>query len=141
MRGKPIPIPVVAAPPDAATAAADPFFSQCAGAEPFALIVLGDSMEPEFREGDIIIVEPDGLLRDGVFVIAWAAGEWYFRQLRSRVDGAGWTLHPLNPVYSDIALDSLDRVRGVVIQKRHAGRRHVVTRYLPDADSVAKNEV
>ncbi len=139
MRGKPIPIPVVAAPSEATATASDPFFSQCAGAEPFALVVLGDSMEPEFRDGDVIVVEPDGLLRDGAFVVAWAEGEWYFRQLRKSADEARWILHPLNPVYPDIPLDTLDQVRGVVIQKRHAGRRHLITRYLPDADGVAQS--
>ncbi len=42
----------------------------CASAEPFALMVLGDSMMPEFEERDIVIVEPDGLADDGAFVLA-----------------------------------------------------------------------
>ena len=41
------------------------------GGESFALRVLGSSMEPEFNEGEIIIIEPDGLARDGAFVLAW----------------------------------------------------------------------
>ena len=47
----------------------------CSGAEPFALRVLGDSMAPEFADGDIIIVEPDGALHDGSFVLARPDGE------------------------------------------------------------------
>ena len=45
----------------------------CAGAEPFVLMVLGDSMAPEFAEGEIIVVEPEGLASDGSFVVAAAA--------------------------------------------------------------------
>ncbi len=55
--------------------------SDCAGGESFALRVLGSSMEPEFHEGEIIIVEPEGLARDGSYVLAWHQDEWTFRQL------------------------------------------------------------
>ena len=41
------------------------------GSESFALMVLGDSMVPEFNEGEIIVVEPDGATRDGSFVLAF----------------------------------------------------------------------
>ena len=37
----------------------------CAGGESFALMVMGHSMAPEFLEGEIIIIEPDGLAQDG----------------------------------------------------------------------------
>ena len=52
-------------------------------------------MAPEFNDGEIIIIEPDGALKDGSFVLAQLAGEWIFRQLRRR--GDGWALHALNP--------------------------------------------
>ena len=38
--------------------------SDCAGAEVFALQVLGQSMAPEFEEGEIIVIEPEGALRE-----------------------------------------------------------------------------
>ena len=41
----------------------------CAGGESFALMVLGHSMAPEFQEGEIIIIEPEGLAKDGSFVL------------------------------------------------------------------------
>jgi hypothetical protein len=44
-------------------------------------MVLGDSMEPEFVDGDIIIIEPEGLATDGSYVMAWLNDEWIFRQL------------------------------------------------------------
>lgn len=102
--------------------------SECSGAEVFALQVLGQSMAPEFDEGEIIVVEPDGALRDGSFVLAQLDGEWIFRQLRR--DGALWRLHALNPAFPSRALPDLAAVRGVVIQKSRPGRRRASKSYL-----------
>ena len=35
--------------------------SNCSAAEPFALQVLGDSMQPEFNNGVVIVVDPEGV--------------------------------------------------------------------------------
>ena len=96
----------------------------CSGGESFALRVLGDDMQPEFNEGDIIVIEPDGALRDGSFVLAQVAEGWTFRQLRAR--GDAWALHALNPARTDledVPLADLSSVHGVVIQKAVPGRR------------------
>ncbi len=93
----------------------------CESAEPFALMVLGDSMLPEFAEGEIIVVEPEGLARDGSYVVADHDGEPILRQLLRR-EGRWW-LHPLNPRYPDAELAGLEAVRGVVIQKSRPGSR------------------
>lgn len=101
---------------------------ECAGAEPFALMVLGDSMAPEFADGDVIVVEPEGLAGDGAFVVAEVDDGWTLRQLvRS---GDGWLLRALNEAYPPTALADLARVRGVVIQKRRPGRRSTLKRYV-----------
>ena len=101
----------------------------CAGAEPFALLVLGDSMAPEFVEGDVIVLEPEGLARDGSFVVAYAQGEWLFRQLvRS---ARGWSLRALAPHHPALPLADLSGVRGVVIQRSRPGRRCETKRYGP----------
>ncbi len=100
----------------------------CSGGESFALRVLGDSMAPEFVEGEIIIIEPDGALRDGCFVLAQQAGEWTFRQLQRA--GDAWRLHALNPDYADQALDDLGAIHGVIIQKAVPGRRRLSKHYL-----------
>lgn len=100
----------------------------CGGGEVFALRVLGDSMVPEFIEGDIVIVEPDGVVRDGSFVLANPDGEWIFRQLARGADG--WALRPLNPAYAQQPLSDLSAVRGVVIQKAVPGRRRLSKRYI-----------
>ena len=106
----------------------DAVLDSCAGGEPFALQVLGDSMEPEFREGEIVVIEPEGLATDGSYVLAWHADEWIFRQLRG--DGERWHLHALNPAYPDAPLASLEAVRGVIVQKAVPGRRRAGRRYV-----------
>ena len=98
------------------------------GSESFALMVLGDSMAPEFNEGEIIVVEPDGATRDGSFVLAFVGEEWTFRQLRR--EGEGWRLQPLNPAYPATPLPDLAALRGVVIQKALPGRRRASKRYV-----------
>lgn len=100
----------------------------CTGAESFALLVLGDSMAPEFVDGEVIIVEPEGLAVDGSFVVAQVAGEWTFRQLVA--DGNCWKLRALNPAYPESALSDLKPVRGVIIQKCRPGRRRALKRYV-----------
>lgn len=101
----------------------------CSGGESFALRVLGRDMEPEFREGDIVVVEPDGALRDGSFVLARPGGEWTLRQLARA--GAGWCLRALNaPAVPDLPLADLSCVHGVVIQKAVPGRRKLTKSYI-----------
>ena len=100
----------------------------CAGGESFSLMVLGHSMAPEFNEGEIVIIEPEGLAKDGSYVLAWHGDEWTFRQLR-RV-GTGWSLQALNPAFPDAALADLSAVRGVIIQKALPGRRRASKHYI-----------
>ena len=98
------------------------------GGESFALMVMGHSMAPEFLEGEIIIIEPEGLAKDGAYVLAWHDEEWTFRQLL-RAD-AGWVLHPLSPAFADVPLADLSAVRGVIIQKALPGRRRASKFYV-----------
>lgn len=61
----------------------------------FALRVTGDSMEPDFREGMVLIVEPELEAQPGDFVIAKNEDdETTFKQLVK--DGGDWYLKPLN---------------------------------------------
>lgn len=101
----------------------------CGGGESFALRVVGESMAPEFRDGEIIIVEPEGLAVEGSYVLAWHADEWIFRQLTR--DGAQqWRLRALNPAWPEAPAIPLSAVRGVVIQKAVPGRRRASKRYV-----------
>jgi SOS-response transcriptional repressor LexA len=64
----------------------------------FALRVSGDSMEPDFKEGAVLIVEPELEAQPGDFVIVRNGDEeTTFKQLVR--DGADWYLKPINPRY------------------------------------------
>lgn len=64
----------------------------------FALRVSGDSMEPEFQEGMLLIIEPELEPNPGDFVVARNGDdETTFKQLVK--DGADWYLKPLNERY------------------------------------------
>ncbi|MFP5417602.1 MAG: S24 family peptidase [Gammaproteobacteria bacterium] len=102
--------------------------SNCASAEPYALMVLGDSMMPEFEQGEIIVVEPSGLVRDGSYVVAYVNDEYIFRQIVKHEEG--WMLKPLNPLYENIPVADLDVAKGVVIMKKRPGRRKEQKSYL-----------
>ncbi len=105
-----------------------PEADDCGAAEPFALMVLGDSMAPEFVEGEVIVVEPEGLAQEGSFVVAQLEGGVVLRQLVR--ENAGWRLRALNPAYPVATIADFAAVRGVVIQKSRPGRRRSVKRYV-----------
>jgi len=87
----------------------------CSEAEPFALQVHGDSMEPEFKHGCIIVVDPAGVLKNECFVVAKNADGLIFRQLI--IDGDRCILRPLNPVYDEEEIAGLHMVTGLVTQQ------------------------
>ena len=107
--------------PRATATAAPP--TTCIEAEPFALRVTDDSMEPEFAAGCIIIVDPTGVARDGAFVLAEIDGQYIFRRLERT--GEGDRLVALADGYAPIALATgLASVRGVVVQRAGARRKY-----------------
>lgn len=92
----------------------------CAEAEPFALQVTDDSMEPEFAAGCIIIIDPSTVIRDGSYVFAKDLKDAYiFRRLRI-VDG-NYYLEPLNPAYDTFQIKGMSQIKGVITQR--AGKR------------------
>ena len=132
MPQKPFPIPVRPV-VEAPSPEEELTTSACASGEPYALMVLGDSMLPEFEPGEIIVIEPEGVARDGSFVIAYLEHEereedrHIFRQLVKHEEG--WMLKPLNPLFPNIAIDSLAVVKGVIIMKKKPGRRRAMKEY------------
>lgn len=85
----------------------------------FALRVSGDSMEPEFHEGMVLIIEPELDPQHGDFVVAKNGdNETTFKQLIK--DGADWYLKPVNPRYPIKPLGSSSIV-GVLraVEKRY----------------------
>lgn len=74
--------------------------SEVSGEHVFALRVIGDSMEPEFHDGEIIIIDPGVDAQPGDFVVVKnPEGEATFKQLKKY--GGRIVLHPLNPKYED----------------------------------------
>ena len=95
------------------------------GAEPFALRVIGDSMAPEFKDGCIIIIDPDGVISDGCYVLARHDDGFVFRQLV--YNGDGYLLKALQEGHEVIELSDLSPVAGVIVQqagRRRADRKH-----------------
>ena len=92
-----------------------PDISACASNSPFALQVLGDSMEPEFREGAIIIVDPSVPLHNKAYVVIDYKGETTFRQFVVREDKH--YLVALNDDYEDELITEEYTIRGIVSQQ------------------------
>ncbi|MHB1240940.1 MAG: S24 family peptidase, partial [Gammaproteobacteria bacterium] len=88
----------------------------CAANEPYALRVMGDSMEPEFPDGIVIIVEPGGVLQSGSYVVAMHEGQHIFRQLVIE-EGERWLLCPLKEGYPTLEISGSSAIKGVVVQK------------------------
>ena len=83
----------------------------------FALSVPDDSMEPEFREGETIIVDPTLPGKHNQFIIARVDGDTLatFKQLM--VVGSRTYLKPLNSRYPLVDVQGDVRVCGVVVGK------------------------
>jgi len=92
-----------------------PVPTYCKDPQCFALRVDGDSMEPEFNEGDIIIVSPNVDSPSGSYVIARVDGQVTFKQLRRHGDTI--LLHPLNPRHNDIMVQGSKKKSFKIIGK------------------------
>ena len=95
----------------------------------FALKVRGKSMEPEFKEGDTIIVDPDLYPNPGDYVVAKNGSEYAtFKKYRARginEDGEDvFELIPLNPDFATLN-SSVEQISiiGVVVEHRRQMRR------------------
>ena len=94
----------------------DEQLSSCASLEPFALQVLGDSMEPEFPDKCIVIIEPAKGALSGMYVMALVEGVRWFRQYLN--DDQGERLIALNDLYPEIPLAGLEwKVEGIIRQR------------------------
>jgi SOS-response transcriptional repressor LexA len=107
----------------------DDSLGSCAASEPFALQVIDDSMEPEFKKDCIIIIDPEGLATDGAYVIALIENGYIFRQLK--VHDGKYYIRPLNEAYMHETREiSLDAIEGVIIQQAAPnGRRKERKKY------------
>lgn len=99
----------------------------CSESEPFALQVHGDSMEPEFKDGCVIIIEPGGFIENECFVVAQNSDGLIFRQLI--IEDERYILRPLNPAYDEEEIEGMSKITGRVTQQagRHRkDRKHYV---------------
>lgn len=91
----------------------------------FALEITGDSMLPDFRPGDRVIIDPAVEPRPGDFVVAKleAEPEATFKKYRLRAPGVV-ELAPLNDDYPTIIMDDAHpgRVIGVMVEHRRYRR-------------------
>lgn len=103
--------------------------SGCAAAEPFALQVTDDSMEPEFKRKCIIVIDPTGVVRHGSYVIALIENGYIFRQVS--IEEGHYYLQPLNEAYMhEKRRIELAAIKGVVVQQAGPnGRRKDRKRY------------
>ena len=94
----------------------DDTMSGCASSEPFALQVIDDSMEPEFKKDCIIIIDPSGLAVHGAYVIALVENGYIFRQLS--IEDGRYYIQPLNEAYMHEKREiKLEAIEGVIIQQ------------------------
>ena len=103
--------------------------SSCSGSEPFALQVLDDSMEPEFKKDCIIIVDASATVKHECYVMASVENGYIFRQLL--IDDEKYFITPLNEAYihekREIAFEALE---GVIVQQASSkGKRKDRKRY------------
>ena len=96
--------------------------------EPFALRVVGDSMTPEFNDGNIIIVDPGLPAYQGAFVVVDFGGEILFGQYRFE-EQRHW-LYYLNRKHEPVELLGKYEFKGVIVQ-RSTGRRKELKHYDP----------
>ncbi|MBT4836389.1 MAG: S24 family peptidase [Methylococcales bacterium] len=90
-------------------------YSHCAESEPYALQVTDNSMEPEFPEKCIIIIESVTQCLHEVYATVEYDGELWFRQFCKEGDRA--YLRPLNPDYPIIELVRNYYIKGVITQR------------------------
>lgn len=95
----------------------------------FGLIVQGDSMAPEFKEGDRILIDPDVQPQPGDLVVARTNhGEVTFKKYRPRsINERGddvFELVPLNEDYATIRSDQVPcTIVGTLVEHRRYRRR------------------
>lgn len=88
----------------------------CASSEPFALQVTDNSMEPEFKRGCIIVIDPAGVIEHECYVMAEVENGYIFRQL-VRENGK-YYIQPLHQDYVHEKREiTIEAIKGVIVQQ------------------------
>ncbi|WP_421240172.1 LexA family protein [Aeromonas enteropelogenes] len=101
------------------------------GERAFAIVIRGNSMEPEFTEGDLVLIDPDEPLHPGDFVVAKnGEEEATFKKYRPRgfsEDGKEiFELAPLNDDYATMRSDRQPiQIIGTMVEHRRRRKRNI----------------
>ncbi|MEJ2142531.1 MAG: S24 family peptidase [Gammaproteobacteria bacterium] len=107
--------------------------SGCSSSEPFALQVVDDSMEPEFKKGVIIVIDSQGHVQSGSYVIAEIESGYIFRRLF--MEDGNYILRAAKEGIEDITISGLEQVKGVITQQAAPnGKRKDRVHYYPNGD-------
>jgi hypothetical protein len=68
----------------------------------FVIPIKGDSMEPDYHDGDLVFIQTSVVLNDGVIGVFNYDGDAYIKQLV--IDKGQAYLHSLNPAYKDMLI-------------------------------------
>ena len=98
--------------------------------EPYALRVTGDSMEPEFSDGHIIIVDPGLSVFEDAYIIVDYGGEVMLGQYTQSQELP--VIRYLNPDYQAVTLTPPYEIKGVVTQR--VGKRRKDRKYYEHPD-------
>lgn len=103
--------------------------SSCSGTEPFALQVLDDSMEPEFKKDCIIIIDASATVTHECYVMASVENGYIFRQLL--IEDDKYFIAPLNEAYMHEKREvTFEDLEGVIVQQASPkGKRSERKRY------------
>ena len=101
----------------------------CSSAEPFALQVLDNSMEPEFKKGCLIIIDPEGIATDGAYVFATDPSGHIFRKLI--IENEKYYIVPLHEDYMHEKREvAFNDIKGVIVsQSGTKGKRSERKKY------------
>ncbi len=104
--------------------------SGCEELSPFALQVQGDSMEPEFPDKAIVVIDPGYPPENGLYIACDYLGDTALRRLV--IDGERRFLKAENPAYPTVEVTAPLKIHGVIVQKttREKGKRRQVTHYV-----------
>lgn len=99
------------------------------GQHAFAIVIQGNSMEPEFTEGDLVLIDPSEPIHPGDFVVAKnGEEETTFKKYRPRGIGDDgeeiFELIPLNDDYPAMRSDRQSiQIIGVMVEHRRRRKR------------------
>jgi len=102
----------------------------CSSSGKLALQVLDNSMEPEFKKGRVILIQPDGAFEHESYVLAMVENGYIFRQLL--IENGQWFLCPLHEDYlHEKRPIEKEAIRGVIVsQSGTRGRRSEIKTYI-----------